>query len=421
MRLALAPLLAVVLACAGCTSPAEPPAADDGQTIAEDGPTFNPPVTIGGGGAYEATIVIRDQTTLVCQQGNAETDVLLASLDSGNTWTRVPIDRGVQASSDCDVAIGNDGTWYIVFLDVAEEEIFGNGFTDGLLVFGASHDQGATWTWTTLPGAMNGLVDRPWLRVVGDSLYLTHKSGNILPLTVWFQRSDDGGATWSPPVLVARTPGPGHPNGNVGKMWVSEDGNVIRIPLHTFDVTKGEGRDEWLDLAVSTDAGATWTVKPVAGPLPTRADNFLPSLGVVGETTYVAVPLANGSTAADLTLVASTDRGDTWSDPILLARAQDYSEARSQASVALDAGRYGTMDAAWYHWDDGWIVSMARLNGTRVDWSRDLTTPEGKAIQLEFLGLAHDASSKVRIVYSVPMDPCPDFGGQDCVRLVTES
>lgn len=225
--------------------------------------------------------------------------------------------------------------------------------------------------------------------------------------------------TWSPPTMVARADSPAHPNGNVGKMVVSDDGQVIRLPLHTFDSRQGDDRDEWLSMAASTDGGATWAVKPVVGPVQTRVGYFLPTMGTMAGVLYVSVPLANGTTGADLTLVTSSDGGDTWSPSIMLARGQQFGE-QAQANVALDAGPNGTMDAAWYHWDDGWTIKVARVAGQEVQWTQQLTQPAGKDLTLEFLGLAHDAGGRARLVYPLPTDPCPE-GGRDCLYLIEEA
>lgn len=385
-------------------------------------PSFGQREIAGGGGELEVTLLLAGSTGLVCQMGAAETDIVYASADAGATWRRLPIDRGLRSSSDCDLAIGPEGNWYVVFLDVVDEEIFGNGFTNGVLTFGTSRDQGSTWTWTTLPGFTNGLVDRPWIRVLDDgTIYLTHKSGNFLPLTVYFQTSTDAGATWSEPVLAGRVTDPARPNGNVGRMVLLDQGRTILVPIHTFDSRQGEGRDEWLDLLVSEDDGRTWAVRPIVGPLRLRADSFLPSLAATQNgTLYAAVPLANGSKQADLAFVVSQDRGTSWSEVVPLASGQEYTARRAQASVALDAGPEGVMDAAWYHWRDGWIVSVARLSGTDVVWSQEVTEPEGVEAQLEFLSIQHDAGGGLVVAYSLPMDPCAEHGGRDCIALVRE-
>jgi hypothetical protein len=268
-------------------------------------------------------------------------------------------------------------------------------------------------------------VDRPWIRAVGPStVYLTHKTHNVLPLAVWFTRSDDGGATWAAPVLVTQADDPAHLSGNVGKMAVSDDGRVVRIPLHRFDSARefvlGKAAQEWLDMAESQDGGATWTVKHVAGPVATRNDGFLPTLGALNATLYAAVPLANGTQQADLTLLASHDDGATWGAPIVLARGQDMGSCQSEANVQLDAGPNGTMDAAWYHWDHGWVTSAARVQGERVLWSQDVTSPDGKAAYLEFLALAHDAQGAMRLAYPVPQQERCAFGTPADVLLLAE-
>lgn len=396
------PLLGLAL-LAGCLAADEAPG--------PRAPSFLEPAILGGG-AVEASIAVGlDGAVLACSYGDGVEDRLWASEDDGATWTRIaarapPFD----AAGDCDVEIARDGAWHYASMDPARVAL-----GQGSLAVAASvsvltsDDRGATWTAARILGAPDAYVDRPWLLAVPGALYLTHKISNSEPLQVWFAKSTDRGATWTPPVLVAVAQDPLAPNGNVGKMVATDDGRSVWIPIHRFNLVQGGGRSEWLEVARSRDAGATWQILPVAGPVVTRADYYLPSLArSTNGTLVMPIPLRNGSDAADLHVTISRDDGDTWSPPIPIAAGQEF--RRAQAHVALDAAPEGGVLAAWQRWNGAALtLTLAHVDlakEPRIAWTREWPHAHAEDALVEFADLERAPDGALHAVYVVPGDAC---------------
>jgi len=139
-------------------------------------------------------------------------------------------------------------------------------------------------------------------------------------LDVLASRSTDGGATWGPPSRVAALPlapfsdpetGEPLPQPAFHAATAGRDGTLYVAWEHPLSPTVGA-----IEVARSDDLGATWTVASVTG---VGAYAFEPSIavdgrGTVGITWY---DLRNdrpgdGALTADVWFAHSTDRGATW-------------------------------------------------------------------------------------------------------------
>lgn len=389
-------------------------------------PSFGAPTLVGGGGVPgldETSLAIGpDGTMLVCgleDSGNP----IFASEDGGASWRALyplqshPTVQNGTGNGDCDVAIGHDGAWYTVFSTWSR---VGTDYVP-TMVLAISPDGGSTWEWRVptitlkcydgpllLPQAC--WMHRPWLRPVGGDLYLTYYG--FVPPVAFFQKSSNGGRDWSAPVAIW-TANDRQQMASVGRMEVADGGGTVFVPIHGF------GGNHWLDLAVSADAGASWIVTNVAGPMESPPGFlYLPSIARADSgDLYYAVPLANGS-RTDVAFSISRDEGRTWSEPLVVASSLDLGGA---AFIALDAAADGGAVAAWHRWEEtggrtGWVLTVARLDAGAtglVTWSRDITRPTGKEGKVEFFTLDHDAASRIHIVYPVPERPCAS-GGDFC-------
>ncbi len=270
------------------------------------------------------------------------------STDGGRTWTNALVpgfpgdtspeglsspvhDAGWSIGSDPVIAADREGRVYLAWL------AFGPTTTEfaGWIVFTVYSDFGATYEFTSvvyaghdtpsdkLGGPGNSRVtDKEWIAVddtggpCDGHLYmpwaLFESSGGSVPIV--FQRSTDGGRTWSPILHLSHPPNSQNqgtavavgPRGEVYVAW--EDFHKDRI-LFTR----------------STDCGATFEpergiadIVPVPEPLPGsryRLDSF-PRMAASQATGTVLVTWADYRAAnADVLLVRSTDRGATFSAP----------------------------------------------------------------------------------------------------------
>jgi len=231
------------------------------------------------------------------------------SLDDGATWARVKVGTpadGAAGNSDCDLAVGPDGTLYLITL------LFDRAAYKGVGVqVAVSHDVGNTWTWTRLSRTPND--DRPWIEVAPDGT--AHAIWND-GAGVSQAMSTDGGRSWTELDRVNTEGGSSHlavgPNGEIA---------VRLVPLSASGNVYQQGVDL---VAVSVDRGATWDRYPAPGglPFPPLWDTTVTPRRLANDPQPRWVePLAWDSTGAlysfwardrELYLARSRDRGATW-------------------------------------------------------------------------------------------------------------
>lgn len=429
--------LLVIPALAGCLgAPIEPQAAPILPVPDLGGlPSFGASQLVGAGN-WESSLAMPDGTMLVCAMG---TNQVWASEDGGATW-RAFEPFGEWYNGDCDVAVGGDGAWYAVW-------------ATSDLRMAASEDRGATWRvhmippftrvevadvgrglgcleapGVPLPTWLGSSIHRPWLRAVGDSLYLTYY--RMFPGAVFFQKSSDGGSAWSAPVPIAVAEGTERAGMGSGAFAVSRDGGTIHVPIVRWPArlelagvrVAGDSDTAWVDHAVSRDGGSTWTLRPLARLEGTRFAVSNMAIAEGGEL-YYPVAVGNGSTVV-LKLFSSRDEGGAWSEVSELAAGLEVPTGLPTVTLAASPG--GGIVAAWYHWvgaggGTGWVVSAAGFDVRATPplvWEADVTEPAGEEAWLEFLGLAHDPEGRIHIVYPIPEDPCPGSEDRDCIYHV---
>lgn len=266
--------------------------------------------------------------------------VLQHSQDSGETWTptELPLPAGTPActatidSRPCpfgpDIAFADDGTLYVLYVNLV-----GNGNSPANLWLSTSADGGRTLSppvriageltfQARLAVAPDGIIHITWLQ--------GRDTGNLSLLganPIVAVRSEDGGQTFAPPVVISD---PERVRVGGASPGVDDQG-VVTVLYEDF---KGDRRDfENLEGPVfedpfalvvtrSTDGGQTWTrgQEFEAGLIPAR--RFLvylpesPSLAVAGNgNLYVA--WADGRNGdEDVFVKRSTDGTRTWSEPV---------------------------------------------------------------------------------------------------------
>ena len=172
-----------------------------------------------------------------------------------------------------------------------------------------------------------------------------------LPMTanfLRFSRTSDGGATWSPAVVIDK-PGP---------TAIDFSGHILGLPggelLAVFvqaDLVLGLGR---LFAARSVDEGRTWQnpVEVASQPVGQFTDpdsgielpqpGFFNAMLAPDGTIYAALEASSSASAGAIRLVRSRDGGRSWTTSML----PDVSAFAFEPAIAVDS--HGTVGVSWY-------------------------------------------------------------------------
>jgi len=289
----------------------------------------------------------------------ARSDLIKSSRDGGRTWTRSTIPGlTVCTGGTADVAadpwlsVGIDGTVYF-------SGTIGNAIADPppvAVVASRSTDGGRTWRQpTTIATAEPGndtdavtaspttpghayLVWANW-----DHTYQVPMSNELR-----FSRTTDGGASWSPPVIIHQP----SPTGIdlSGHILVLPDGALLAV-FANADVALGQGT---LFASRSIDEGRTWqpAVEIASHPVGFFADPEsgvelpqpgFPSAAIApGGTVYVTSEASTSPSTGAIAVARSRDGGRSWTTselPGVIAFA-------FEPVIAVDS--HGTVGVIWY-------------------------------------------------------------------------
>ncbi len=392
-------LIVLITVTTGCvtTSPDKP---DIEAPPAEDLlPTFNP-TKVGIGGDAESSLHVSPdgQTILACTHGGfTQPSPLWFSTDAGATFSQY-IPTAHPPSGDCDVSIGPEGNWYMLYDTIYSASV------------ARSTDNGESWQTVYTAAVPFGGVDRPWLQAAGRNVvYMTYANVMVAePAIDMFAKSIDGGVTWTEQQLMSRVEDPTYPNTVVGRMVLSDDNRTIRVPLARTN-TNSDSSAHVFDVAESRDAGATWRSLRVHGPVDGPLQ--LPGLTRSGDGTLYFLVTSGTAANATVSFVASKDDGKTWSEPVVVTTDQTFP---GLSGVWIDGRSDGSATMAWMHTIDvnettAWTVTVARVDANRpqpVVFVQDLFEPVVGGAIYEFLMVKHDAQDRAHILYVLFGDGC---------------
>jgi hypothetical protein len=291
---------------------------------------------------------------------NARDDLLASSLDGGKTWQRTTIPGLTRCSggtadtaSDPWVSFGGDGTAY-----------FGgqSGLVSSdppLVAIVASHsgNGGRNWAAPAIVAPPIGGNEQPAITgspTLKQHAYMTW-ANFLLQLpppwtnTVSFSRTSDGGANWSPPVVIDQ-PGP---------LAIDQAPRISVLPNGTL--LAFFGRADFLtglatlEAARSLDEGKTWLPAVEAGSKPLTGDFFDPETGEIlpqpgypssavapDGTVYAAFENSSAPDTGAIGVASSRDGGLTWSTTML----PGVSAFAFEPAIAVD--EHGTVGVIWY-------------------------------------------------------------------------
>lgn len=307
-----------------------------------------------------------DGTLFVCGYGARGGPRLYRSGTAGQSWERVEIgtaEDGAVGNSDCDLAVGPEGTVYLTKMRFSGE-VGGTGL--GIVSHPADEDR---WFWTTISEELGS--DRPWVDVGPDgTAHLVWNRGqqrdSTLERGVLYTRSRDSGRTWDPPRVI-------YPYGASSHFAIGPKGELaLRIIPHIWERRPRNFEGDFV--AISLDGGETWDLKA-----PPRIHNWEAD-AYFDEVPRWVEPVAWDDEGAlyhlwsevtSLKLARSTDQGTTWTISELVASRDTlyfpYLTARGTGEIAAvwHAGRGIDLkvQAAFARVDpqDGAILGVQRI------------------------------------------------------------
>ena len=236
-----------------------------------------------------------------------------------------------------------------------------------------SDDDGMTWSPTS--GPLGSGIDH---ETIGGGPYHAPLTGTVYPNAAYYcsqdlvaafcLRSDDGGATWGPPIQTYTT----ECGGLHGHVKVAPDGTVY-LP------NKGCGGQS--SVVVSENNGLTWSVRKVRNAtVETGTSESDPAVGVDnGGRVYFAT--ADNDTS--LVVGTSTDHGSTWTNIVDVSGALGLQNVRYPAAVGGSAGRaavafFGTTSAGSANagtFNGVWHLYVAHTFDGGLTWTTTDATP----------------------------------------------
>ena len=282
-------------------------------------------------------------------------------------------------------------------------------------------------TWVASPGTLGSGIDHE--TIGGGPYHAPVPPGLAYPNAVYYcsqdlvaafcLRSDDGGATWGPPVQTYTT----DCGGLHGHVKVSPVDGTVYLPNNACG---GEGA-----VVVSEDNGITWHIRHVDNAsVGTTSGNSDPAVGI-DSNGRVYFAMANADSSA---LVAtSDDHGNTWNNIVDVSSVFGLHNIRYPAAVAGDAGRaavafYGTTDpgnANAATFNGIWHLYVAHTFDGGLTWTTSDVTP-GAPMQrgpiwtggganigrnlLDFFDITIDKEGRVQVGY---VNGCP---GGNCAQ-----
>jgi hypothetical protein len=284
-------------------------------------------------------------------------DATFISVDGGETWSKPrPLigaaEKNIKVSNERAMMRTRDGTIIAAFMNLNERnwtwknELFDAPGAKLPTWVMRSEDDGKTWThiqkmhddWS---GAVRDMIQTEDGRIIFTAMKMQHDPGRHSVLTYW---SDDDGKSWKPSNLIDLG-GKGH-HGGVTEPTLTElpDGRLWMLI-----------RTNWGEFwsAYSHDGGRFWRVLQPSGIEASSAPGMLRRLSSGRLLLVWNRPLPEGKTEwklsggdglwsespvsnhrEELSLAFSEDDGESWSDPIVIARSQLPPESKQSRWIA---------------------------------------------------------------------------------------
>lgn len=297
-----------------------------------------------------------------------DNDILVSrSTDNGASWTPpAPLNAnaGGDTGGDFNPGVVTDGVGNWIAAWSSDDSLGGTIGTDYDILIARSTDNGANWT---VPEPLNSNADSDsgadagvhvakngsdgWVSVWRSNETLGNTVGT--DLDIFFSRSSDAGATWTPPEPLNTNAATDSGSDEAPKVACDGAGNLTTV-WRTRDTLGGTiGQDSDILLARSSDGGATWSDPQ---PLNTDAEtdsaaDTNPLVVTDGLGHWVAawqrpsILVEGHFSVVDLLYARSTDSGVTWTDPGSLYTGANTSYSGFSPFLCTDG--MGHWVAAW--------------------------------------------------------------------------
>lgn len=179
---------------------------------------------------------------------------------------------------------------------------------------------------------------------------------NCAPTNPMLAVSDDGGDTWSEPVNLLEEGGLDDAfAADTARLVVGNDGTVYAFAHEDLDRSLEDPPPPRLFMLTSDDQGQSWDAETIYGGVP---EYRKPTAAIDRDNgnLYLTWEQSGGEDSpANPYFMASTDGGDTWSDPVDLSDDGEDSEI-NQYLPGISVAPNGRIDVAWYdHRDDPFL------------------------------------------------------------------
>ena len=307
------------------------------------------------------------------------------SFNSGMTFTQIPftdLTSGITWHTDPVIGVDDSGHVHMLMQ-----------YSATLMKHYLSRDGGQTWCDTTQVNPIMG-VDKPWMVVNRNEIYIAYQKPSGDSTGIWFAKSTDYGQSFMADRIWNRR--------YIAALGMDENEN-----LHLMLVALGYG----VYYRKSTDHGDTWLPEVNLGNWshdPSYGDrapiNSITACGNIVFGTWVN----NATGGWNIMGVRSADSGTTWCAPFVVNDITTGGQCKGWAH--FDA--YGGLHVIYYHTPD-WPTSVSSIFELRYQYSADSGATFNPSIRVsdttfvshaDFMGEYHICLSDSQYLYAIWTD-----------------
>ena len=259
------------------------------------------------------------------------------SMDDGETWSSpILMDR-------IDPNRGQSDPWLVV--DRSGKVYYAHYAASGIVV-ATSTDRGETWSEPINVHDGTGWADKESLATDGDgTVYISyHHVVADTVAEVRVARTQDGGVTWSTPVLIPHTAS----GRNFAPVLAAKPGGTVHA-------VSWSATDENIVTARSSDYGTSWGAPMVLNEVAGSVPFIVPAGGIVSEPPFPSATISStgelcvawpdmGAGDWDVVATCSSDDGVSWANPVRVSGTN----MADQWMISLASDEGGVIHAAWY-------------------------------------------------------------------------